>query len=98
MAEPSLDCPGIVAPVCEGVAAGMSEHMGVHFELDPGGRGGTLKHAGEAGGRKRRSSLADEDEGRGRAFASESAQRAKLVAVDRMGACSAVFHPADMQQ
>jgi hypothetical protein len=66
MAEPSLDCPGVVPLVGERVPAGMAEHVRVRLQLEAGTRGSTLDHPGEAGRRERRSPLADKDKRRRR--------------------------------
>jgi hypothetical protein len=61
MAEPSLDRPGVVALVGQGVAAGVTKHVGMRLELQARTGGGTLDHPGKAGGRERGTALADED-------------------------------------
>jgi hypothetical protein len=60
MAEPSLDRPGVVALVGEGVTAGVAQHVRVRFELKAGA---ALDHLGEAGRGERGAAVADEDEG-----------------------------------
>src|SRR3979490_1307327 len=65
VAEPSLDCPGVVALVGECVAAGMAQHVRMRLQFEARGQGGPLDHPGKAGGRERGAPLADEDEGRG---------------------------------
>ena len=80
MTESSLDRPGVVTLVGERVAAGVPEHvrMGLQFEASAD-RGG-LDHPGKARGRERRTTLADEDEGRRRTFTLQAPQRPQLVA------------------
>ena len=74
MAEPPLDCPGVVALVGERVAAGMTQRVRVRREFKAAGSGRPLDHSSKAGGRKRGSALTDEDEGRRRALPLEPAQ------------------------
>jgi hypothetical protein len=49
MPEPSLDRPGVVSLVGEGVAASVPENVGMGLELKAGTCGGALDHSGEAG-------------------------------------------------
>jgi hypothetical protein len=49
MSQPALDCPGVVALVGEGVAAGVPQHVRVGLEFKTGAIRGALDHAGEAG-------------------------------------------------
>jgi hypothetical protein len=58
----------------ERIAAGMAQHVRMGLELKAGPGGGTLDHPGKAGGGEWASALADEDEGRRRALALQSAQ------------------------
>jgi hypothetical protein len=60
---PSLDRPGVVSLVREGIAAGVPQHVGMDLELQAAGGRGTLDHLGEAGRGKGRAALADEDKG-----------------------------------
>jgi hypothetical protein len=53
MAEPALDCPGVVALVGEGVAAGVAEHVRMRLEFEAGPVRRPLAHAGEAEGEER---------------------------------------------
>jgi hypothetical protein len=78
MAQPALNCPVVVARVGESVAAGVTKHMRVRFELQAGAGSGAVDHPGETG----------RGEGRGRALALESAQRSQLITLDRVGALS----------
>jgi hypothetical protein len=48
MAEPSLDRPGVVPLVGEGVAAGVAQHVGMGLDLKVGASRGSLD-SGEAG-------------------------------------------------
>jgi hypothetical protein len=61
MAEPSLDCPGVVPLVGERVPAGMAEHVRVRLQLEAGGTRCPLDHPSEAGRGERRSPLTDKD-------------------------------------
>jgi hypothetical protein len=61
MGEPSLDRTGVVAPIGEGVAAGVAQHVRVRFELKASAGRGPLDHAGEAGRGEWRPAFADED-------------------------------------
>jgi hypothetical protein len=63
MTKPALYCPGVMALVGEGVAAGVAQHVRVRLELLAGARCRTLD-PGEAVCGERRSALTDEDEGR----------------------------------
>ena len=97
MAEPSLDCPSVVALVGEGVAAGVAEHVRVRLQLEAGDDGSTLDHPGKAGRGERGSPLADEDKRRRLALALEPAQGPELVAAQGVGARGAVLDPPHMQ-
>ena len=70
MAEPSLDRPGVMPLVGEGLAAGVTKHvrMRLQFETKPSACR-PLNHPRKAGSRERRAALADEDERRRRALA-----------------------------
>ena len=80
MAEPSLNRPGIVPPIRERIAAGVTQHARVSFEPKAGLGGHLLDHPGKARGREWRTTLADEDEGRRRTFTLQAPQRPQLVA------------------
>jgi hypothetical protein len=56
--EPSLDSPGVMPLVGEGVAAGVTEHVRVRLELETGPDRDPLDHAGKAGRCERRAALA----------------------------------------
>jgi hypothetical protein len=73
MAEPSLDCPGIVALVGERVAAGMTQHVRVRLQFEAGGSRRPFDHPGKASGRERGSPLADKDKRRRLAWPLEPA-------------------------
>jgi hypothetical protein len=62
--KPSLNRPGVVAFVGEGIAAGMAQHVGMslQFEAKTSARR-PLDHSGKPGRREWRAALADEDEG-----------------------------------
>jgi hypothetical protein len=95
--EPSLDGAGVVALIGERVPAGMAEHVRVRLKLKAGGTRCPLDHPGEAGGRERRSPLADKDKRRGLALPLEPAQGPELVAAQGVGARGAVLDPPHMQ-
>jgi hypothetical protein len=80
MAEPSLNCPRVVALVGKGVAAGVAEHVRVCLQVEAGSGSRPLDHPGKAGRRERGSPLADEDKGRGLTLPLEPAQDSELVA------------------
>ncbi len=64
MTEPSLNRPGVVPLVGEGITAGVAKHVRVSLQLKaetPSSR--PLDHPGKARGRERRATLADKDEG-----------------------------------
>jgi hypothetical protein len=48
MAEPCLDCPGVVALIGVGVATGVTEHVRMRLELEAGAGGSTLTRATNA--------------------------------------------------
>ena len=52
MAEPSLDRPGVVAPVGERIAAGVAQHVRMDLEFEARAGGGPLDHPGKAGSRE----------------------------------------------
>jgi hypothetical protein len=76
--------PGVVTLVGEGVAAGVAQHVGGRLDLQIGAGRRPLDHPGKAGCRKWRPALADEDEGRRRTLALQSAEGPQLVALDRV--------------
>src|SRR5271154_2120973 len=80
MAERSLDCPGVVALVGKGVAAGVAEHVRMGLEIEAGAGCGALDHPGKAGRRERGSPLGDEDEGRRLTLALEPPKCPEFVA------------------
>jgi hypothetical protein len=53
VAEVSLQCPGVVPPVCKCVTAGVSEHMRMGLQAKLGLSACALDHASEAGGSER---------------------------------------------
>jgi hypothetical protein len=79
MAEPPSDCPSVVPFVGECITAGVAKHVRVslQFESEPPA-GCPLDHLGKASGRERSAALADEDEGRRRAFALQVLAGAEL--------------------
>jgi hypothetical protein len=95
--KPALNRPRVVPLVGESVSAGVAQHMRVRLELQAGGSGGALNHAGKAGRRERGSPLADEDEGRRRALALEPAQGPQFIPVEGMGARGAVLDSPDVE-
>ena len=64
MPQPSLNRPGVVAFIGEGITAGVAEHVRVRFqfEAEPSASG-PLYHPRKAGSGERRTALAHEDEG-----------------------------------
>jgi hypothetical protein len=97
MAEPSLDCPSVVAIVGQGVAAGVAQHVRVRLHFKAGGNRRPLDHAGKASGRERGSPLADEDKRRRLALPLEPAQGPEFAAAKRVGAGGAVLDPPHVQ-
>jgi hypothetical protein len=85
MPEPSLDRPGIVPLVGEGIAAGMAKHVRMGFQLKAEPFAGRpLDHSGKAGRRERRAALTHEDEGRRGTLTLLAAQRTQLIPLQRM--------------
>jgi hypothetical protein len=95
MAEPRLDCPGVVTLVGQRVAAGVAQHMGMGLEIEACAGGGTLDHPGKASCRERGAPLADEE------AMSHSplrpAQGPEFVTANGMSARGAVLDAADVQ-
>ncbi len=91
MAEPSLDCPGVVTLVGECVATGVAEHVRVRLQLGSRGARCPFNHPGKAGRRERRSPFAYKHTRRGFALALKPAQGPELVAAQGVGAESAVL-------
>ena len=64
MTEPSLNRPGVVPLVGEGIAASVPKHVGVSLQFEAETSADRpLDHPGKARGRERRATLADKDEG-----------------------------------
>jgi hypothetical protein len=63
VAEVSLQRPGVVPFVCERVAAGVPQHVGMRLEPELGLGPGSLDHAGKPRRRERHASLRREHEG-----------------------------------
>src|ERR1700722_10108430 len=87
MPQPSLDRPGVVPFVGEGVPAGVAQHVWVRLDLQAGGGRGPFDQPGEAGRGEGRAALADEDEGRRVALAGGAA--APEARSPGSGGCSA---------
>jgi len=83
VAEVGLQGARVVALIGQSEAAGMTQHVRMRFERQPGGSTGALDHASEPGSRERRTALRGEDERRSwLLFALQAPKRAQLVAND----------------
>jgi hypothetical protein len=83
MAEPVLDGPGVAASIGQGVAAAVTQHVGVDARW-PGALADALDEPVDGIGRERSAALGGEDERRVWALPPQIAQRADLVAAERM--------------
>ena len=97
MAKVVLKRPGIVASIGQGEAAGMAEHVSVCLEWQLGFLACPLDHPIEAVRGEWAAALRYEHERRLRCFPAKLAQRAHLIAADRMGGRLAALDAADMK-
>jgi len=79
-----LDCPGVLAIVCQLVATGMPQHVAVHEEREAGGLTCPRNHALITGHAQRRQALGDKHVGAGWSFTLEPAQRPQLAPSNRV--------------
>ena len=63
MAKVRLQGPGIDAIAGQLVAAGMPQHVSMHFDAKVGRNASPFDHAGEAGSRQRRAALRHKHKG-----------------------------------
>ena len=98
MPEIGLQRASIDAFVGELVAAGVPEHVRVHWETEASRDAEPRDHLAKARGRERRTAFGREDKRRRRVLlALEPAQRPQLAAGQRMDGFGAALDPADMQ-
>jgi hypothetical protein len=86
VAKPCLECPRIVASVCQGEAAGVSEHVWVDRKRHPGPLAEARDQCVEALGRHRAAALGREHIRARWLFALQTAQGTELITLDRMHA------------
>jgi len=98
VAQIRLQGPGIMALVRQGEAAGVSKHVRMGLELQPGSLSSPLDHAGKAGRGERCSPFRCEHERRfGILLALQPTQSTQFIATDRMRAGRALLDPRDRQ-
>ena len=89
MPEIGLQRAGILAVIRQLVPTGVLQHVRMRLDAKIGHQRGALNHPRKAGRGERRPPLRHEDEGRLRRVALQLAERAQLVAPDRMGGSAA---------
>jgi hypothetical protein len=97
VSEVGLERSRIVAPVRQGVAAGVAQHVRVNLKAELCLDACAFDHAGKPGGAKRRTAFRCEHVCRLVLVALQPPQRAQFVAEDRMGAGRTLLDPADVQ-
>jgi hypothetical protein len=98
VSEVILQRAGIVTGVRQRVATGMTEHVRVYLKGQAGFLPGTLDRPVKRISCEGTASLRHKDKRRFRCLTVQSAQRAKLIAADRMRRWLAILCPADMQR
>ena len=98
MAEIELQRAGVVALVGDFVAAGVAQHVWVHWKADAAVAASAPQHLSEAAGGHRRAAFSDPDVPGRLLLAFEAAQRPQLDAAQWMGAGDAALGPDDMEQ